>query len=55
MSYYGVFRHGMDGSVKMIARSRIKTAAHDYAERMNEDWDDPTGAWYDYKLVKDEA
>lgn len=53
MSYYGVFRHFMDGTEKLVARSRSQTNAHDYAERMNEDWDDPEGSWFDYRLVED--
>jgi hypothetical protein len=53
MKYYGVFRHFMDGTEKMVARSKSETNAHDYAERMNEDWDDPEGSWFDYRLVED--
>ena len=51
MTYYGIFKHNMDGTEQRIARARTETAAHDYAERMSEDWDDPSGAWYDYREV----
>lgn len=52
MSFYGVFKHYQDGTEVMIARSRSKTATHDYAESLEEDWDDPSGAWYDYRLAE---
>ena len=51
MTYYGLFKHNIDGTERMIARAKTKTAAHDYAERMEEDYDDPSGAWYDYREV----
>ena len=48
---WGVFRR-KDGTEKLIARSRSKTAAHDYAERLEEDWDDPSGATYTYREIR---
>lgn len=52
---WGVYKRNMDGTEVLIARSRSKTAAHDYAERLEEDWDDPSGATYTYREVKEEA
>ena len=51
----GIFRRDMDGTETLIARSRSSTAAHDYAQRLEEDWDDPSGATYTYREIKEEA
>lgn len=51
---WGVYKRKMDGTEVLIARSKSMTAAHDYAERLEEDWDDPTGATYSYKEIKEE-
>lgn len=53
MKYYGVFKHNMDGTEQLIARSKYELNAHDYADSMNEDFDDPDGAWYDYRIVEE--
>lgn len=52
---WGIFRRDMDGTETLIARSRSSTSAHDYAQRLEEDWDDPSGATYTYREIKEEA
>ena len=51
---WGVYRRNMDETETLIARFRISTAAHDYAERLEEDWDDPSGATYTYREIKED-
>lgn len=51
---WGVFRR-KDGTETLIARAMSKTAAHDYAESLEEDWDDPSGATYTYREIKEET
>lgn len=51
---WGVFRR-KDGTEKLITRSMSKTAAHDYAESLEDDWDDPSGATYTYREIKEET
>ena len=51
---WGIFRRDMDGTETLIARSRSSTAANDYAQRLEEDWDDPSGATYTFREIKEE-
>lgn len=52
---WGVYKRNLDGTEKLIARSKSMTAAHDYAERLEEDWDDPSVATYTYREIKEGA
>ena len=52
---WGIFRRDMDGTETLIARSRSSTAANDYAQRLDEDWDDPSGATYTFREIKEET
>ena len=52
---WGVYRRNIDRTETMIARFKSKTVAHDYAECLEEDWDDPSGATYSYREIKEET
>ena len=50
---WGVYRREADGSEELIGRHRSMVAAHDHAERMEEDWDDPSGATFSFREIKE--
>lgn len=41
------------GEIAVLGRTRSLTRAVEYCQRMNEDWDDPSGATYEYREVKE--
>ena len=49
---FGVFKRNPDGTEELVARSGDWLKAHDYADSLNEDWDDPDGATYLVKEVE---
>ena len=51
---WGVYRRNADGTENLIARYKSMTDACDHAQCLEEDWDDPSGATYTYKEIKEE-
>ena len=49
---FGVFKRYIDGTEELIARTGNWLKAHDYADSLNEDWDDPDGATYSVKEIE---
>lgn len=47
---YEVYKN-TNGAIEVLGRTKSLTKATEYCQRMNEDWDDPTGAHYDFREV----
>ncbi len=42
-----------NGDIEVLGRTKSLTKATDYVQSMNEDWDDPSGAVYDFREVEE--
>lgn len=47
---YEVYKN-TNGDIEVLGRTKSLTKATEYCQRMNEDWDDPSGAHYDFREV----
>ena len=51
---YAVIKNYMNGDKKVVYKTADLLQARDYAESLNEDFDDPDGAHYTVGMIKEE-
>ena len=50
---YAVIKNLMNGDKKVVYKTADLLQARDYAESLNEDFDDPDGAYYTVGMIKE--